>query len=184
MCHRNKNALKQMALLLAVLAVCSAASVRAQDTASKACIPCSMPGTLSGFGDGVMDVEFADGTILRNVRSAARTVHTVLERQEQAMRLTWQDTNGKCRDTLVASESVTAFLHEGIGGTFGPLRYPVAPAREIYRENKVSVERSFFEIYGMLGYAGNDSTSRKIGFSSFYESIEGVVAPFGALLGD
>jgi hypothetical protein len=136
-----------------------------------------------------MDVQLSSGSVLRNIRSAARTTVYQFGSPVQAIRLRSGSggnnigDNG-CRDTILSAEAVTAFLHEGIGGTQSPLKYPVAPAREIRRSNGVSVARSFAEILGNVGFAGADTSGRAIGFGDFYGGIEAVVAPFGDILGE
>ena len=151
---------------------------------SQACEPCNRPGGFAHLADSVMDVQMADGFVIRSIRSAARTSIRAFDTPpEQAIRFTWI-ANGQCHDTVVRSESVVAFLHEGIGGTQSPLRYPVAPAREIMRSSGAAVTRNFLEVLASVGYGGSDTSSRAVGFSSFYEGLEAVVAPLGDLLGD
>ncbi len=147
------------------------------------CTPCKRPGELASFADSVFDVQFNNATILRGVRSANRTTLLRFGRFEQAVTMHWR-VNNVCHDTTVLVESIKAFSHEGIGGSHDPLRYPVYPARDIYQDNILDVPQNFVEIYGLIAYAGKDTTARKIGFTPIYESLEAIVSPFGSLLGE
>lgn len=161
----------------------AAKGLYAQTATPSECEPCKRPGVLAAFSDSTMDVQFTDGTLLRGVRSAARTSTPSSEHPQQAYRFTYTE-GGRCRDTIVAAELVTSFLHEGIGGTHDPLRYPVLPAREAFNRTHLTIKRSFVEFTGLLGYGGSDTSSRKIGFGSAYGALEAIVAPLGDALGD
>ncbi|MBS1904587.1 MAG: hypothetical protein JSS75_12840 [Bacteroidetes bacterium] len=147
------------------------------------CEPCKRPGAMASFSDSTMDVQFSDGTLLRGVRSANRTIMSVGGLDRQAIRLTYLE-GGRCHDTTVDAAFVSSFLHEGIGGTHDPLRYPVLPAREVFNHTLTKDERSFVEFTGLVGYGGSDTSGRKIGFTSTYFALEAIFAPLGDALGD
>jgi hypothetical protein len=147
------------------------------------CHECSLPGARNQR-DTLMDVNFRDQTILRNIISARRIIANVFGEDRQSLRLKlWR--NGRCVDTTVAIDQVTAFSigNLGIGGQ--PLVVPVYPSREFYRNATIGdLPTSFLEITALAGYGGSDKSKREIGFSSTYFGAEALVAPFGSFLGD
>lgn len=171
------------AIIIFSIILATASVSRAQIRKSSECEPCKRPGELSNFLDSTMDVQFVGGSLMRGVRSAARTTMPGFRGKQQAYRLTYIE-GGICRDTIISADVVVSFSHEGIGGTHDPLRYPVAPAREAYDLNSAQTNRSFVEIGALFGYGGSDTSSRKIGFRSTYYGLEAIVAPLGDALGE
>lgn len=65
-----------------------------------------------------------------------------------------------------------------------PLVLPISPARELWKTTSNQIPINFLEITAFAGYAGTDTSTRKVGFQSLYEGIEVLAAPFGDMLGD
>lgn len=121
---------------------------------------------------------------MQNVRSARREMVVVFGRREQGIRLFFPVSSG-CRDTLLRIADVARLEYGGVGALGAPRSVRIYPGREFFRSDSY-VPRSplsFLEITPFLGYAGSDTSARKIGFNSVYDGVEVLVAPFGSFFG-
>jgi hypothetical protein len=171
--------LTRAAIIFAAFAVCGANAIRAQDT-TPPCAPCY--GKLPCTADTEFDVHLRDGTVLRNYRSIVRDL--LPDRKTQAVHLhAWR--NGHCTDVLVPVDSVSSIVTGGLGPMSSPFVLSVYPAREFSHGGAAdTVSANFVEITALGGYAGQDTSGRAVGFKSFYEGAEALIAPFGTMLGD
>ena len=157
-------------LLLIWICCCACYAQRSDD-----CRECPPPGA-TNTRDQQVDVIFREGPPLRNVLSAKRTIVTAFGVEEQGLVLTYATASG-CSDTTVRIQDVRAFSMSGIGIGGQPFMTPVYPAREFYRESGVKEEGgNFFEITALLGYAGKDTSARKVGFNSIYFGAEALIS--------
>jgi hypothetical protein len=146
------------------------------------CVPCSVPCRTS-LADTVFDIRTSDGGILQNFRSVQRTIITDFEgNKRQALHL-FAYRDGKCIDTIVSAQAVRSVSTGGLGSMGSPLVLPVYPSRELWRTTSSVAPINFIEITPFVGYGGQDTSSRKIGFPSVYEGLEVLAAPFGDMLG-
>ncbi len=131
-----------------------------------------------------MKVTFRDKTVMDDCLSAIRTTVSVLDRPEQAVKLSFKR-NGKCFDTVVAVSQIESFNVVGLGLNGQPCNLVVLPVREFVRKAAAPKEpHNFFELTANVGYAGSDTSARKIGSASVFPIVEATLAPFGELLGN
>jgi hypothetical protein len=148
----------------------------------KPCVPCAIPCQITA-SDTLFDIETSKGNVLENYRSIQRTVTEDISGKHQALRLfTYRD--GRCVDTTVAVATIRAVSMGGLGSKGSPLTIPVLPSRELWRTTSNKIPINFLEITALPGYAGADTSTRKVGFPSFYEGVEVLAAPFGDMLGE
>ncbi len=131
-----------------------------------------------------MKVTFKDKTVMDDCVSAIRTTVTMVGRPEQAIKLSFRRRNA-CFDTTVLVSQIESFNIVGLGLDGQPCNVQVLPVREfIRRANGPKETYDFFELTANLGYAGTDTSARKIGSSSIFPGLEATVAPFGQFLGN
>ncbi len=170
-------------LTLVVLCALCVFSVLSTAQGNKNCRDCPPP-SACGTKDSVMKVTFRDHTVLDDCISAIRTTIMILDRPEQAIKLTFLR-KGACFDTTVAVESIESFNIVGLGLNGQPCNLVVLPAREFVRSAAPPKEpHSFLEVTGTVAYAGSDTSARSIGSSTIVPGLEVDFAPFGAFLGD
>lgn len=147
------------------------------------CRECSLPGFRSGR-DSLVKVRFRDLRTLDNCISVRRIIANLYGQETQALRLRfWR--NGACADTTVAVEQVASLTVGGLGIGGQPLMIRVLPAREFYcNDDEASPPTRFVEVTAIGGYGGSDTSGRKVGFSSIYGGVEGLVAPFRSFPSD
>jgi hypothetical protein len=131
----------------------------------------------------VFDVHLSDGHVLQNYRSIVRDFVPGSKGEDQAVHLYgWRD--GNCTDTLLPITAVSSISTGGLGSMGSPLSLSIYPAREFSHVSSGAIPANVIEITALAGYAGTDTSSRNIGFKSFYEGVEVLAAPFGTMLGE
>lgn len=161
-------------LLLVAAGFMIAAGSAAQAQRTRSCDSCA---SLSWFLDGwvhrpLSDTTFSlespgQGTLARGVRRLQRTTITTFGRPQQAVHV-WYDSAGFCRDTTVAITEPLALRRGGVGGSYEPVSIAVLPAREFYCGDMPEHEGMLLSIGAIGAYAGDDTSTRAVGFRSFY----------------
>jgi hypothetical protein len=166
-------------IILSVFAICTRLSAQVQ---TSPCVPCSVPCRISD-ADTLFDIQSADGTLFQNYRSVQRDFIEDGQTKHQAVHL-FAYRNGKCIDTIMPVRNVRSVSMGGLGSMGSPLVLPIYPSRELFRMTSDRVPINFIEITPFAGYAGSDTSTRKVGFNSLYEGLEFLIAPFGDMLGE
>jgi|SRR5665213_268925 len=168
--------------MIALSVMMLADSARAQTVGTDTCHTCPPPGGVAK--GGLMDLLFDNAPPLHNCTSIERRIISKYDKAIQALDVHYER-DGLCIDTIVEMDHVTSIGYGELGLNGNPIEAPVAPARELFRSHgALRPPASFVDITPFIGYGGNDTTRRKIGFSSIYYGLEVLVAPFGTLLGD
>jgi hypothetical protein len=153
-----------------------------QQSKPDSCHECPPPGGIAR--GGYMDVALRNSAPLQNAVSIKRSTVHLFDRDVQALHV-WYERNGKYFDTLIPISDANQVSYSGIGEGQQTVKVPVYPAREFYRNSgNLTANGDFLTISPFVGYAGSDSSRRKIGFSSFYYGLELLVSPFGNTFGE
>jgi hypothetical protein len=132
--------------------------------------------------DSVLNLTFKENRpSISGVRSIRRETLFRYGRPEQALKVQYF-IDGVCRDTLVMVAESDRLRAVNLGLCGNPVGAPIFPAREFHREEGMEdAPMSFFEIAGVVGYAGEDQSTRQTGFDGFHYGVQGLI---GGWLGE